>query len=47
MGETVPDGGLSGADVVEVAYAKDEIEAEMIQGPVRSDGIPSFLQPVA
>jgi hypothetical protein len=45
MGETVNTGGPSGADLVEVAFAGDLGEAEMIQGLLESGGISSLLQP--
>jgi hypothetical protein len=38
-------GGPSGADLVEVAFAGDLGEAEMIQGLLESGGISSLLRP--
>lgn len=37
--------GLSGADLVGVAFANDPAEAGMIQGLLKSSGIPSHLLP--
>lgn len=33
-----------GADLVEVMFAPDRVEAEMVQGLLESEGIPSMLQ---
>jgi Putative prokaryotic signal transducing protein len=33
-----------GADLVEVMFAGDRVEAEMVQGLLESEGIPSMLQ---
>jgi hypothetical protein len=38
-------GGLAGADLVEVAFAGNLPEAEMIQGLLESGGISSLLRP--
>lgn len=37
---------MGGGELVGVAYANDRIEAEMIQGLLKSGGIPTVLQPV-
>lgn len=39
-----PEGKRDG-DLVEVAFAKDPVQAEMLQGLLESAGIPSLLQP--
>lgn len=31
-------------ELIDIAYANDRVEAEMIQGPLESAGIPSVLQ---
>jgi hypothetical protein len=36
--------GLSGSDLVQVAYAQNQAEGEMIQGLLENGGIPSVLQ---
>ncbi len=38
-------GDSAGSEMVQVAYANDPVEAEMIQGLLASHGIPSLLQP--
>jgi hypothetical protein len=45
MGETEKTDGLSGADLVEVAFADDPAKAGMIQGLLENDDIPSLLLP--
>ena len=39
-----PEGKRDG-DLVEVAFAKDPVQAEMLQGLLRSGGVPSLLEP--
>lgn len=34
----------NGADLVEVMFAPDRVEAEMVQGLLESEGVPSMLQ---
>jgi hypothetical protein len=36
---------MSGGDLVEVAFANDPVEGEMIRGLLQVGGIPSILQP--
>jgi hypothetical protein len=36
--------GPADADLVEVMFASDRVEAEMVQGLLESEGIPSLLQ---
>jgi hypothetical protein len=36
--------GSSDADLVEVMFASDRVEAEMVQGLLESEGVPSLLQ---
>jgi hypothetical protein len=43
-GAATPD-GLSGSDLVEIAFVQDPVEGEMIQGLLQSSRIPSILQP--
>lgn len=38
-------GGSDDGELVQAAFAADEIEAEMIQGLLESAGVPSLLQP--
>jgi hypothetical protein len=45
VGETGNTGGSSAAELVEVAFAGDLGEAEMIQGLLESGGISSLLRP--
>jgi hypothetical protein len=45
MGEPLDTSGPSGADLVEIAFANDLPEAEMIQGLLESGGISSLLRP--
>lgn len=44
MGEIEASNGRSGADLVEVMFAANRVEAEMVQGLLESEGVPSLLQ---
>jgi hypothetical protein len=46
MGEAVTGVGPSPADLVQVAYANDRVEGELIRGLLDSGGIPSLLEPI-
>ena len=43
-GEIVTPNGVPNADLVEVMFATNRVEAEMVQGLLRSEGVPSMLQ---
>ncbi|HEY5052918.1 MAG TPA: DUF2007 domain-containing protein [Solirubrobacterales bacterium] len=45
MGKIETTDGLSGADLVKIAFANDPTEAGMIQGLLENGGIPSLLLP--
>jgi hypothetical protein len=42
--ERVKLNGPADSDLVEVMFAKDRVEAEMVQGLLESEGVPSLLQ---
>ena len=44
MTESVKSNGAAGTDLVEVMFAADRVEAEMVQGLLESEGMPSLLQ---
>lgn len=44
MTESVKPSGPTGTDLVEVMFAPDRVEAEMVQGLLESEGIPSMLR---
>jgi hypothetical protein len=44
MGEIEAPNGRPGADLVEVMFASNRVEAEMVQGLLESEGVPSLLQ---
>lgn len=44
MTESVKPSGQAGTDLVEVMFAPNRVEAEMVQGLLESEGVPSMLQ---